>query len=209
MIRPKLITAPTVSPLSLIEIKDQLRITADDEDDKLESFAEAARIYFERETGRTLHETTWQIRLHSWPGIVRLPRAAPLWLDPAIVTPTPSISVFYRDSTGTETAWTSFVFDEDEEPAVIQTAYGESFPSFTPYPLKPIRIRYKAGIADDTSPQQHVSEEIKTCLLLMIGEMYEHREGLIIADRSDAAAVFAKNPRLPEMISGLRVSYGC
>lgn len=209
MIRPKLITAPTVSPLSLIEIKDQLRITADDEDDKLESFAETVREEFEDLTGRTLHETTWEIALGFWPGVVRLPRAAPLWLDPAIATPTPSISVFYKDSTGTETAWTDFVFDHHEVPAVIMPAYGESFPSFTPYPLKPVRIRYKAGIANDTSPQVHVSERIKTCLLLMIGALYEHREEYVIADRSDAAAVFAANPVVQRMISGLRVSYAC
>lgn len=204
MVTPKLITAPTVDPLGLSEIKSHLRITWDDEDDKLNSFAACARDEFEDLTGRTLHETTWEYRLRFWPGgYVSLPRAAPL---------ISVVSIKYLDSTGLETTWGSslYIVDTpgDAELGRVATAYGESFPTFTPYPINPIRIQYKTGIAN-SSPQNHVSERIKTCLLLMIGGLWEHREEYVLPERSVASMVFAANPVVQRMIAGLRVRYVC
>lgn len=203
MISPILITAPTVDPLSLSEIKDHLLITTSDYDTKLAMYADAARDDFERLTNRTLFQTTWELRLDCTPGgPIHFPRGAPL-ID--------VVSFKYLDSEGVENTWDPSLYVVEAagemELGRLAPAHGESYPTFEPYPLSPIRIQYRAGIANSLSPQGEVSGAVKECILLMIGEMYEHLEGTVVSERS-AANAFSQNPRLPAMISRLRASYG-
>lgn len=202
MISPILITAPTADPLSLSEIKDQLLITTSDYDTKLASFAKVARDDFERLTNRTLFETTLELRLDCWPcGPIVFPRGAPL-ID--------VVSAKYLETDGTETTWNSSLYvvesRGDMELGVMAPANGESYPTFEPYPLSPIRIRYRAGIANDASPQGELLEIDKQCLLLMIGDLFENREGSVVAERT-TAAIFAANPTLMRMITNRRATH--
>lgn len=195
MITPKVITAPTIEPVVLSEVKEHLRIDHSEEDTKLDIFITAARQHFEQRTGRTLHQTTLEIAMNRFPGssdAIRLPRAAPL----QSVT-----SVKYVDSGGTENTWASsgYIVDTYEDVGQVVLAYGASWPSYTPYPLNSVRIRYVAGILN-ASPQTYPEEGIRQCIFLLVGGMYESRESMMpTADRLQLSA-FAENPALKTMI---------
>lgn len=173
MIDPKVITAPTVEPVSVFELKEHLRLDFDDEDTLLQSFLQAAREYVEARTRRTLHQTTLEYFLDRFPcGPIFLPFASPL----VSIT-----GVWYKDSGGTETQWTGFVADTNNEVGSIRPAYGGSYPSYTAYPVNSVRIRYVAGIAD-ASPQTYPKETIRAAIKLLAAALYSNREGEVIPD---------------------------
>jgi uncharacterized phiE125 gp8 family phage protein len=169
---PVLITAPTVQPIHVYEFKDWERITHDDEDDLLENILEAATTLFERHTGRTLQQSTWEYYLESWPDSsdcpIKLPFASPL----ISVT-----EIGYKGTTGAETIWHSslWVSSTRTMPGRVAPAYGEQYPTETLFPLDPIRIRYTAGIANG-SPQTYPAENIRRVIAAIAGSMYELRE---------------------------------
>jgi uncharacterized phiE125 gp8 family phage protein len=173
LVSPLVITGPTTEPISLAEVKSQLRIDGSTEDTLLNLYIAAAREYCENRTGRTFHQQTLEWVLDAFPSgsSITLPRATPLI---AIS------SVKYKDSDGTETTWSSaeYIADTDSVPGGLVLGYNESWPSFTPYPVSPIRIRYTAGIAT-TSPVTEASDLIKTPHLLLVGGLYENRESEI------------------------------
>ena len=173
MIDPIVITAPTVEPVSVTELKAHLRLDFDDEDTLLEPYLQVAREYVEGRTRRTLHQTTLEYFLDRFPcGPLYLPQASPL------------ISVtgaWYKNSGGTETEWTGFVTDTSNEVGSIRPAYGSTYPSYTPYPVNSVRIRYIAGIAN-ASPQTYPRETIRHAIKLLAGGLYEHRESETIPD---------------------------
>jgi len=179
MFEPLVITPPIKEPISLAEAKLQCRVDGSTEDALLSLFIAAARNYIEWRTARTIHETTLEYVLDSWPGTDRivLPRATPL---------IEIVSVKYKDSVAAETTWTptEYVEDKDFTPGALVLGYGLSWPSFTQYPVSPIRIRYKAGLAT-ASPEVEASDAIKYPALLLVAGMYENRESENITDRGN------------------------
>lgn len=209
---PILVTAPTIEPVSLSEAKTHCRIDYDDDDTLIEGWISVAREYFEDRTGLTLHETVWELRLTEWlSSPFELPRAAPLWLDPT--TGLADVTAYYRDTAGAETAWTAFVLDippvsnawRKVPPAQIALAHGESFPSFTPYPVAPIRIRYKAGLAN-ASPQIFPAASICAAIKELVAGFSENRESEVFIDRRSIDAI-AKKYGVETFIAMHKVSY--
>jgi uncharacterized phiE125 gp8 family phage protein len=177
MFEPLVIVPPIKDPVSLTEAKAQCRIDGSTEDALLGIFIAAARDYVEWRTSRTIHDTTLEYVLDGWPGTDRiaLPRATPL---------IEIVSVKYKDSAENETTWspTEYLANTDAVPGELALAYGKSWPSFTPSPVSPIRIRYRAGKATG-SPEVEAADAIKYAVLLLVGGMYENRESENIADR--------------------------
>lgn len=180
MLTPTVVTAPTKEPVSLAEVKGQLRLdmasTAEDTD--LNRFIAAARWYYEWRTGRTIHQTTYDWVLSAFPGesYIALPRATPL----VSIT-----SLIYKDSTGASTtvANTEYIADTDSTPGRLVLGYNKSWPSFTPYPVSPVKVRYVAGIAT-ASPLVEADDDIKLPILLLIGGFYENRESIVLGPNS-------------------------
>ena len=54
-------------------------------------------------------------------------------------------------------------------------AYGESWPSFTPYPTGAVRIQFTAGYNDIAN----VPQMVKQAILLLVGHWYENREATL------------------------------
>lgn len=174
MTDPIVITAPTVEPVSVTELKAHLRLDFNDEDTLLQTYLQSAREYVEARTCRTLHQTTLEYYLDRFPcGPIYLPKASPL----ISVT-----GVWYKNSVGTETEWTGFVADSYNEIGSVRPAYGRSYPSYTPYPVNSVRIRYVAGLANG-SPQTYPKETIRAAIKLLAAGIYENRESEVIPDR--------------------------
>lgn len=185
MYTPNIITAPITEAVSLTELKHQLEIDTSDttHDTELALYQKAARAYYEGRTVRTIHETELEFVLDSFPGADRvvLPRATPL----ISIT-----SVKYTDSDGDEETFAAadYIADTDQTPGALVRGYGISWPSFTPYPASPIKIRYKAGIATD-SPIAEASELDKIPILMHAAAMFENREAVVVSDSGSVAQI--------------------
>lgn len=186
MIRPNVITAPITEAVSLDEVRDQVRTTLTVEDAQLNIFRRAAREYYEGRTGRTVHETEWELVLDRFPvgDSVELPRATPL----ISIT-----SVKYVDSDGTVNTFSTsnYIADTWSVPGRVTLAYGASWPTFTAYPVAPVRIRYKAGITT-VSPITEANDADKIPILLLTAALYENREAVNVQDRAGIAQIAVK-----------------
>jgi len=185
LISPNIITEPTTEAVSLTELKEQARIDSSDENTVLAIYQTAARVYYERRTGRTLHETELELVLDRFLAVsVELPRATPL----ISIT-----SIKYFDEDGTEATFgaANYIADTWKLPGAVALATNASWPSFTPYPVAPVRIRYKAGI-ETASPVTEVDAADKLPILLLAAALYENREAVNVQDASSIAQISVK-----------------
>jgi uncharacterized phiE125 gp8 family phage protein len=203
MIEPRVVTAPVREPVTAAEVANAQRLgsLSADDTDLLTIYIGAARRYVEGRTARTINQTTLELALESFPsGEIVLPRATPLISVGSII---------YRDSGAAYNtlAASKYVLDTTSEPGRVAPAYGESWPSFTPYPLAPIKIIYTAGAAE-TSPATDVAVDprIKQLALLLTGHWWENREGVVIT-KDGRAMQFPLNYAIEDLISSLQVEY--
>ena len=140
--------------------------TAADED-LLEDILTAAREHVEDITRRYLLTQTWTYSLQSWPdkNYFKLPGG-----NLQSVT-----SIKYKDSDGDETTMTEttdyLVETNGEGIGRIVLPYGESWPSFTPYPSNPITIEFVSGWTTAAA----VPYKIKAAIKLICADLYEMR----------------------------------
>jgi len=166
----KLITTPTLEPVSISEVADHVTLDLDvstADNDLLQAMAFAARERVEDVTSRALLTQTWECYLDEWPSenFITLPLG-----NLQSVT-----SVKYKDSAGTETTMTVttqyIVETNGEEKGRIVLPYGCSWPSFTAYPSNPITIRFVCGWTSAAL----VPHKIKAAIKMMCADMWEMR----------------------------------
>jgi len=161
-------TAPVLYPITLAEAKSHLRIpTAITNDDTyIQTLIYIAIDYVEQFTARRLLTQTWKAYLNRWPDTeyIRLPFG-----KLASVT-----SVVYTDSDGDPTTMDSgdYIVDTNSEPGQVVLDYGESWPSFTEYPVNPICITYVCGWTEASA----VPPAIKHAIKILVADLYENRE---------------------------------
>lgn len=169
-----LVTAPAAEPVTLSEVKDQMRITHSDEDTFLNELITTARVYSENYTSRALVSQTWDCWLDAFPPgteAIKLP------LAPLISV----TSVKYYDSNDTLQTWSSanYTVDTDHLVGSIYPGRNTSYPSPRIYP-KAVEIRFVAGYADSgASPvdlADNVPTPIKAAIKMLVAHWYENRE---------------------------------
>jgi len=203
MIEPRVVTAPVREPITTDEVAaiQRLGTLSDDDTVALNIYIGAARRYGEGRTGRCINQNTFELALESFPaGEIVLPRATPL------IT---VVSITYRDSDGAyhTVDAADYVLDTTAEPGKIAPSYGESWPSFTAYPLAPIKVTYTAGAAE-TSPATDVvvDARIKLALLLLVGHMWENREAVVVGSDASISQISIEYG-IESLISSLQVEY--
>ncbi len=171
----KLITAPTVEPVTLPEAKAQLYVTDTADDMLITSKIKAARWLVEKYLNRALVQQTWKLQLDAFPAIIRLARP-----------PLNSISsIQYVDTDGTTQSLdtSKYQVDNISEPARIVPAYGETWPN-TRGQIGAVTVTYVAGYdGDGASPEDltaNIPQTIKDAILLLVTELYENREVSVI-----------------------------
>lgn len=188
MREPTIVTAPTVEPLTLSELIEQLNL--DDDSAQLENltaYLQAVRQHVERIAGVAMLTQTLEWTLDGWPsptranpwGGIRLPR-------PPVQSVT---SVKYVDTDGVEQTWaaSNYTLNTREVPARIDRAYNVSWPSIRAQP-NAITIRYIAGYTSAGL----IPADLRAALRLAVGSLYEYREDLL----ADAPAVSGLLTRL-------------
>jgi len=166
MLQIKVVTAPAVEPVTLVEAKLHCKVDLSTDDDLITALIVAAREEIERRTWRALVTQTLELILSDWPGAdrIELPRA-----------PLQSITtVKYKDKDGNETTWAgaNYLAGTDSVPGVLALAWNASWPSVDLYPVEPIRIRYVAGYGLAAA----VPQSLKQACLLLVAHWYEARE---------------------------------
>lgn len=174
----RLVTAPSLEPLTLVEAKAHLRVDTEDDDTEIAALVTAAREHIEMLTGRALVSQVWELVLREFPAEqddIVLPRGALSGVTHAK----------YYDGDGvlqTLTVTTDYVVDTGPPlgPGRVILAYGKSWPS-TRDQWDAVQVRYTVGWS-----QAEVPEALKSACKLALGELYEHRTqattGTIVAD---------------------------
>lgn len=168
----KLITAAITEPVSLAEAKAHLRVTTPNDNTLIGNLIKAARQEVENYTNRALASQTFELIIDNFP-------------KNKIVLPMPPIEsiawIKYKDCDGIETTMPSadYIF-YNSEPAIIVPDYGISWPSFNPYPVGAVEIRFVAGYkTTGNNASLIIPEPIRQALLLIIGHLYENREAVV------------------------------
>lgn len=176
-----LVTGPVQEPVTLEDVKTQLRLDTDDEDGWLVSVIHAARQSVEAYTHRALVTQTWDLRIDgNWPmknggPRIDLPR-----------NPIQSVSwIRYQDDDGTSPeptlAATQYKVAARRNNSYIVPAYDVEWPTVRDVP-DAIRVRFVAGYdsVDD------IPEPLIHAIRLLCSHWYENRE-VVNFDRMQAA----------------------
>ena len=140
----KIITAPTVLPVSIAEAKRHLGVSEDAFDLEIESLIKAACNQLMRRSGIALTSARYQYSLENWPVCTKLQIPYPPL--------TTLVSVEYKDENGTHQTIDSadyVVVQNDGVEAWITPAYEQSWPTTGRLgEIDSIRITYDAGTDD-------------------------------------------------------------
>jgi uncharacterized phiE125 gp8 family phage protein len=172
----KIITEPTVEPVTLAEAKEHLRVETDDENSYISSLITVCRQECEHQLGRSIGQQTLLLTLDTFPdGAIELPRPSATainwikYLDADGALQTFSSANYWLDSSGELQSW------------ALLTSTNDSWPTTGNY-ANAMTVQYVAG--SDAAPKL-----IKHWILLAVARLYENRES-----DTDARTVTQSHP---------------
>lgn len=164
-----LVAAPAALPVLLSEVKDHLRLDTDqaDENKLALAYLRAAVDDAESFLGKALITQTWDLTLDCFPAEILVPR-------PPLQSVT---SVTYIDTAGAEQTLdpAGYQVSAASLPGRIRPAYGATWPA-TRAQMDAVTVRFVCGYGADWNA---VPDAVRAALLLMTGDLYEHRETLV------------------------------
>lgn len=164
----KIVTAPSVYPITRDEAKDQARVTFIHDDDIFDRLIAGAVFHVEQYLQRKLITQTWKMWIDSWPNEIKV-----LFGDLQSVT-----HVKYTDENEAQSTLDSstYLVDTDSVPGRIILKANETWPTDTLSPKNPIEIQFVTGYGDVGSD---VPQDIRNALLVMVSDRYTYRESVI------------------------------
>lgn len=166
-----LVTAPTSEPVDVYEAKDHLRVDINDDDNLIKGLIQAAREYCELYTGRSFAARTYRADLPYFYDSLSLPYA-PI----ASIT---SYKYYNTDSPSTLTTWASTNYQLWND--ILMRNDGVSYPQIGVNRPDAVQITYEAAWLNQDSPRTDATPQaVKQAILLMVGELYEHREATVL-----------------------------
>jgi uncharacterized phiE125 gp8 family phage protein len=167
-----LITAPAIEPISVAELRDQSRITGNDEDGHLAALITKARTYVEEKEWRAHITQTWDFYFDSF--APRLCLSKP---------PNQSITtVTYVDTNGDTQTVDSGVYELGEEDGLgfVRLAFNQDWPSDARIHPDTVIARVVCGYGGVSS----VPATTKHAISMLAAHWYDHREPVIVGERS-------------------------
>lgn len=170
----KIITPPTIEPVTLSEAKTQCRVDITDDDSLFVGLIAAARAYCEAVDWRAYTTQTIELWLDNWPtgSKIELPR-------PPLQSVT-KIEYYGTDDTKYTLATSVYGVDENSTPGAIHLKYLQTWPTTQLRGYSSICVTYVAG----WTSAANVPQPIKQALLLLIGHWYENRESVLVGSIS-------------------------
>lgn len=159
----KLITAPTLDPVTVAEMKEYLRIDGNEFDTTVANLIKAARDAAQDYQNRTFYTQTLELSFDRFPGMpVKIPRPPLQNL----------VSVKYINAEGIETAMdlNDFVVDKRSEPGRVTFKSGKSWPSVQLQPIDSVIFQFAAGNSDINK----VPNTVKLAYMVFITHRFEN-----------------------------------
>jgi len=162
-----LVTAPTVEPVTVTDIKSHLRIDTADDDTLLGVYITVARKWCEKFQNRAYITQTWNLILDDFPDgdVIEIP------LPP--LQSVSSITYYDTDDTAYTFSTDNYMVDTDSEPGRVVLKYAKTWPSITLRPANAVVIQFIAGYGGAASD---VPEHIIHAIKMLVGHLYENRE---------------------------------
>lgn len=176
----KLVTGPTIEPVSLDEAKLQLKIRDwDEEDDYITSLITVAREWAEDYTSRAFNTQSWKVGFSAW---------SP---DRTFILPRPPLvsveSFKYQTVDGVVTVDpTDYSLDLLDTPGAVTLSSEFSMPALTVSVRHPITVEFTAGYGDLAAD---VPSTAKQAILLCVANWFENRIPVIIGQGFTATKV--------------------
>jgi uncharacterized phiE125 gp8 family phage protein len=163
------ITDATVEPLTLAEVKSDLKIDDTEHDALISRLIRAARLACEGETQRTLLQTTWELQEDAFPSALKLYYPRVIAIE----------SLKYVDPDGNllTLATQDYQLDSTLEPGWVVPAFDAEWPDTRAEP-NAVRARYTAGYGTEATS---VPEDLRLWILLHVGHFYENRQAATAA----------------------------
>lgn len=185
-INPSVQTAPATEPITLDELKRQLKINPDNkaEDSALWGFLMAARAEVEAFLGYRLVRQTLEYTVDKFPSVdyLVLPEAAPLvTID----------KLDYTNSSDATTTWAASNYDANTRtaPGRLVLKDSVSWPSVTLRPQAGVLVRYTCGQATGDL----VHEDIRLQIRMLAGTRWLYRETTGIPEEKPDLSMIAKH----------------
>ena len=165
------IAAPAEAPVSLDEMKAQVRVLEADDDALIQGLLDSAVGYLDGADGilgRCLVTQTWQQEFAAWGIGLRLP-------FPDVI----GITIRYFDADGVLQVLASGEYElvEDDKGARLRWKDSFSAPALAPDMALPIRVEVTAGFGAASD----VPEPLKLSIKLLAAHWYENREAVQMA----------------------------
>ena len=145
-------------------------VTGDTSEDAfIQNLITLAREYCEDYQNRAYITQTWEMALPCFPyGEIEIPRGKLQTID----------SIKYKDADGTEAtlAASAYVVSTRGIVGRVANAYGQTYPSFVPYPLDAVIIEFTCGYGETASD---VPERVKYAMKVLITHWYDNRALLV------------------------------
>ena len=151
-----IVTPPVVEPITLREVREDRRLSADQTDDDrlLLGLMATARRHIEKRLGIALVATQYRATFNWGAGRLELP-SPPVLIDedhPITVT-----------AGGVAVSASDYTVDTDSRPAILE---------LTVPTAEDVVVTYWAGVA----PGEPIEPGLRSCLLLLVGHLYANRE---------------------------------
>lgn len=145
----RLIAPPTQEPVTVEAVKTYLRVDNEEENGTLENLVKAAREAVEQYTLRAFLRQTWELILERPSRYIYLPRPPIIEIEEVVAGGKPLEPGQYELLA--------------KELLVLKAVPGNE-----------LRVRYVAGYGDDPN---EVPVAIRQAIMMLVGHMYENREG--------------------------------
>jgi len=165
------IGSPAAEPVSMAEARDHLRVDIDVDDLLIYSMISAAREYAEIYCNRSFAKHTYRADLSGFQNNMQLPGKP--------IQSVTHIKYYSSDSPSVLTTLSSSSYQLHR--GVVSLTYGSAWPAVYPRP-DAVQITYQCGYSDLASPEDTVANTpnaVRQAILLMVGDLYENREGQI------------------------------
>lgn len=155
-------------PLSIEETKTLIKCqtATNDEDFLIQNYITAARDIAEILQNRDLVPKRWDLYLDGFCEYEIQLRNPLRTVELIEYTDSGNVTTELVDGTG---------FVKDLSRGIVMPIYGQSWPSFTPYPSSAVRIRFSSGYTSSSPFWQHGGARIKAGMGLLISMWYWHR----------------------------------
>lgn len=188
--RVKVVSPPTLEPVTLMQAKAHLRVDSSDDDALITRLIESAREHVENVTRRSYIQRVYRMTMDEFDE-VELP------FPPAISVS----SITYKDANGATQTLSTSVYevatDSELYPGIVRLAYNQEWPETLDQPGA-VTITWTAGYGSSGSPtdlgQDDIPEAVKQAILIVLGDLYENREA-----RTDLAKY--RNPTVDRLLA--------